>query len=204
MLATGLAVAGVLGWRSTSGPARSSLATEHGRETARRAAGRSISARIPVFVAVLVVAPLVGGCRSPRTALAIAGLGVGGAIALTVLGCYRSSQDIRPEALQRLAAGVLSVAVGALGLLLPRADAMIAALAVVATVTLHLCTPDPHGGRSRERRAAQRDVPARGADRLLALATVVYYRSGTIALAAVSGEPATPRSASPRGSRSDS
>jgi O-antigen/teichoic acid export membrane protein len=195
VLATGLAVAGVLTMALDFGAG--TLITRDGA-LSRNARGAllagSLAARVPVFVAVLVVAPLVGALVGrPWTALAIAALGVAGAIALTVLGCYRSSQDIRPEALQRLAAGLLTVvAVCAVGLAAPNADAMIVALAVIAMVTIaplalrirtvaDLASAEPRGATLR------RAAPIG----LLALATVVYYRSGTIALAAVSDDQAT-------------
>jgi O-antigen/teichoic acid export membrane protein len=195
VLATGLAVAGVLTMALDFGAG--TLITRDGarsRDVRGALLAGSLAARAPVFVAVLVFAPLLGALVGrPWTALAIAALSVAGAGALTVLACYRSSQDIRPEALQRLGAGALTiVAVGALGLLVSSADAMLVALAVIVTVTIA-----PLALRIRTvadlTNAAPRGATIRRAAPigLLALATVVYFRSGTIALAASSDEQAT-------------
>ena len=77
-----------------------------------------------------------------------------------------------------------------MGLLVPSADAMLVALAIIATVTIV-----PLALRVRivdlsdaERQGALRRAAPIG---LVALATVAYYRSGTIALAVLSDERAT-------------
>ena len=195
VLATGLAVAGVLTMALDFG-AGTLITRDGARSRSARGAllAGLLAARAPVFVGVLVVAPLVGALVGrPWTALAIAALSVAGATALTVLACYRSSQDIRPEALQRLCAGALTiVAVGAMGLLVPSADAMLVALAIIATVTivpLALRVRRVADLTNGERQGAllRRAAPIG----LVTLATVVYYRSGTIALAAMSDERAT-------------
>ena len=102
-------------------------------------------------------------------------------------GCYRSCQDTRPEALQRLVAAILSVdmVVTVRSTRRPRADARrgfsrlerssrwcrsCAAPAAIADL----------GARDSASSTALRRAAPIG---LLALATVAYYRSGTIALA---------------------
>jgi O-antigen/teichoic acid export membrane protein len=123
----------------------------------------------------------------PFTALAVAALAVSGALTLSLLGLYRSRQDIRPEAIQRLLAAIVSVVTVVLAsLLLPRADVLLLALALstlVALLPLMLHAPRiaDFTGQVRPRTALRRAAPIG----LLALATVAYYRSGTIALAAL-------------------
>ena len=97
-----------------------------------------LQARAPLAVVVLVVALVVGlGLGETSTALAVALFSITGALALSVLGAYRSCQDLRPEALQRLAAAIL-VAVTTLvcGLVVARADVLLAGLALVTLLAL--------------------------------------------------------------------
>ena len=195
VLATALAIAGILTMALDFG-AGTLLARDGARSLGDRGAllTGSLAARAPAFVAVLIVSPLVGAVVGrPWTALAIAALSVAGAIALTVLGCYRSSQDIRPEALQRLAAGVTTIlCICAVALLAPTADAMLVALALVAALTiaplaLRVGTVADLAGVAPRGATLRRAAPIG----LLALATVAYYRSGTVALAALGDDEAT-------------
>lgn len=195
VLATALAFAGILTLALDFG-AGTLLTRDGARSRGARGAllTGSLAARAPAFLAVLVVAPLVGAAVGrPWTALAIAALSVVGAFALTVLGCYRSSQDIRPEALQRLAAGALTIlCVCAVALLAPTADAMLVALAVVAAVTIVPLALRVRSVAELASAAPRRATLLRAAPiGLLALATVAYYRSGTVALAALSDDQAT-------------
>jgi O-antigen/teichoic acid export membrane protein len=194
-LATGLAVAGVLTAMLDLGGG--TLLSRDGA-TSRAARGQlfaaSMRARLPIFGIVLVLSPLAGLLfGTPLDALAVGALGVSGALALSVVGLYRSSRDIRPEALQRLAAATLAVAatVGAAAVA-PHADVVLLALAATTLVTvapLVLRAPaiadlsNDLSPLSALRRAAPIG--------LLALATIAYYRSGTIVLAALSDERAT-------------
>jgi O-antigen/teichoic acid export membrane protein len=104
-----------------------------------------------------------------------------------VYGLYRSAQDLRPEALQRLAAALLSVAVVAsIPFVVPRADALLVGLTAVAAVTLlPLVQRAPTLVDSGVRIAPRTALGLAGPIGLLALATIVYYRSGMLALAAL-------------------
>jgi O-antigen/teichoic acid export membrane protein len=194
-LATGLAAAGVLTAILDFGTG--TLLTRDGaRSRAARGAlfAGSLRARLPLFAAVLFAALLVGALLGrPWAALSVATLGISGALAMSVLGLYRSCQDIRPEALQKLAAAGLSL-LAAAGVLAfaPRAEVLLLALATTTLVTLApLLQRTPSiadlGGHV-PRLATLRMAAPIG---LLAVATIVYYRSGTIALAALSDPRAT-------------
>ena len=195
VLATALAVAGILSTGLDIGAG--TLVTRDGARS-RSERGRllvgSLQARLPIFVVVLAAAPIIGSIVDrPWTALAIAALGVTGAVTLTVLGCYRSCQDIRPEALQRLAAGSLTVvAAGATAVVAPGANALLFALVAVGVVTLLPLVLRLRTVATLERSDRPVEVLRRAAPiGLLALATVAYYRSGTIALATLSDANAT-------------
>jgi len=145
-----------------------------------------LEARAPLVVALLIAAPLAGvWLGDPWLALAAAAFAVSGALALSVLGVYRSCQDLKPEALQRLAGASLAVGATLLcGLVVPRADVLLAALALAMLLTLvPLAVRLPAVADLSEavsRPSALRRAAPIG---LIALATVAYYRSGTIALA---------------------
>jgi O-antigen/teichoic acid export membrane protein len=189
ILATALAAAGVVGSMLDLG-AGTLLARDGAKSRADRGAllDGLLRARVPMVMTVLVVAPVVGiWLGQPLTVVAAAGLGVTAALGHTVYGLYRSCQDLRPEALQRLAAAMLSVGVVALvPFVVPRADAVLVGLAGVAAATLW-----PLVHRAPDLVDASVRVPPRTALRLaapiglLALATIVYYRSGMLALAAL-------------------
>lgn len=190
VLATALAVAGLLG--SVLDLGAGTLITRDGARSAesRGALFRSLlEARAPLVAALLVAAPLVGlGLGRPLTAFAVAALAVFGALTVSLLGLYRSCQDIRPEAIQRLLAAVISVVTVGLGaLVLPSADVLLVALVFSTFVALLPLVRSAPGvadftGQVRPRTALRRAAPIG----LLALATVAYYRSGTLALAALS------------------
>ena len=151
-----------------------------------------LEARAPLAVALLLGAALVGvWLGDPWLALAAAGFAIAGALALSVLGVYRSCQDLKPEALQRLAGATLAVVATLLcGLVAPRADVLLAALALAMLLTLMpLIVRLPAVADLSDavgRRSALRSAAPIG---LIALATVAYYRSGTIALAALGNRP---------------
>jgi O-antigen/teichoic acid export membrane protein len=187
ILATGLASAAILGALLDLGAA--TLITRDGArsEAARGGLFRALAeGRTPLAIGVLCVAPLVGfALGHPLTAIAVAALAISGTLASSVLALFRSSQDIAPEALQRLGCALLSiVSVALCSLLLPRPGLLLAALAASILVTLPALAPrarasaDFTSGMSPVR-ALRRAAPIG----LLALATIAYYRSGTIALA---------------------
>jgi O-antigen/teichoic acid export membrane protein len=192
-LATALAAAGVIGSLLDLG-AGTLLARDGARSRADRGAllEALLRARIPIVVAVLVTAVAVGAATGHFLIVTAAvGLGVVAAFGQTVHGLYRSGQDLRPEALQRLAAAVLSIAVVAcIPLVTARADALLLGLAAAGALTLvPLLRRVPilvdDGAHVSPWTALRRAAPIG----LLALATIAYYRSGMLVLAAL-GDPA--------------
>ncbi len=192
-LATALAAAGVIGSLLDLG-AGTLLARDGARSRADRGAllDALLRARIPVIVAVLVAAVAIAAATGQfLIVIAAVGLGVVAAFGQTVHGLYRSGQDLRPEALQRLAAAVLSIAVVAcIPLVTARADALLLGLAAAGALTLvPLLRRVPSlvdGGAYVSPWTALRRAAPIG---LLALATIAYYRSGMLVLAAL-GDPA--------------
>lgn len=194
-LATALAAAGVIGSLLDLG-AGTLLARDGARSRADRGAllDGLVQARIPIVVAVLVAALAVGVATGQfLIVIATVGLGVVAAFGQTVHGLYRSGQDLRPEALQRLAAAALSVAVAAcVPLVTTRADALLLGLGAAGALTLvPLVRRAPSlvddGACVPPWTALRRAAPIG----LLALATIAYYRSGMLALAAVAEPSAT-------------
>jgi O-antigen/teichoic acid export membrane protein len=149
-------------------------------------------ARIPIIAACFVAAGVVGLAGGGLVdALATVALAVAGAAQLSLTGALRSAQDLRPEAVSKLAAGVCTLAAGAVCVVLARdASAILVAATLASMLTL---APMVRAGRGVVRPgpriagwAALRKALPLG---VMALATLAYYRSGTIVLAAVS----TPR-----------
>jgi len=189
LLATGMAVAGLLGSLLDLGAG--TLLTRDGARSRAHRGGLLVgllAARAPLALAVLVAAAVVDVVADTvPTALAVACLGIAGAMSASVLGLYRSYQDIRPEAVQRLVAALLAVSFTVAScLVMPSATVILLGLAaatMVALAPLVLLAPRVADFDSRVSRiAALRRAAPIG---LLALATVAYYRSGTIALAAL-------------------
>lgn len=189
LLATGMAVAGLLGSLLDLGAG--TLLTRDGARSRAHRGGLLVGlleGRAPLALAVLVAAAVVGVVADAvPTALAVACLGIAGALSASVLGLYRSSQDIRPEAAQKLVAAVLAVALTVAScLVMPSATVILVGLAaatLVALAPLVRLAPRVADFDSRvSRTAALRRAAPIG---ILALATVAYYRSGTIALAAL-------------------
>ena len=190
LLATGLAAAGVL--TSVLDLGAGTALTRDGAHGPVRRGELLIAlmrARLPLAVAVAASAPLAGiFVGRPLTNVAVAGLGITGALAVTVIGAYRSCQDIRPEALQKLAAAILSVTGAVIvSVTSPRADLLLAVLMLATLATLlpllrRLGAIVEVGTRMRTVEAVKSIAPIG----LLALATVAYYRAGTLVLAALS------------------
>jgi O-antigen/teichoic acid export membrane protein len=194
-LATGLAVAGVLTAVLDLGTG-TLLSRDGAASRSERGAlfSGSLRDRLPLACAVLLLAPVIGWLLGrPLEAASAAVLALSGALSLTVVGLFRSYQDIRPEALQKLASGTLAVVTAtAVCVVAPRADLVLLTLAVVMLVSLfpliRLAPTVADLGTGLARFAAVRRAAPIG---LLALATIAYYRSGTIALAALSNAQAT-------------
>jgi O-antigen/teichoic acid export membrane protein len=191
LLVTGLAAAGVLASVLDLGAA--TLLTRDGaRGPAERGAllDGLLRGRVPLAIAVVVGGGLVGVTSGRlQFALGVVALGLVSALSLTVLAVYRSSQDLRPEAFQRLAVAALSLVAA---VVVHRADLLLIGLAGVMLVTL---VPLALGAR-RQVTSSDRVPPILAFRRaapigLLALATIVYYRSGTLALATLADAEAT-------------
>jgi O-antigen/teichoic acid export membrane protein len=189
VLATALAGAGVVASTLDLG-AGTLLARDGARSRSDRGAllDGLLRARAPLAIAVLAGAPVLGiWLGQPLVVVAAACVGVTAALGHTVYGLYRSCQDLKPEALQRVAAALLSVVVVAcIPLVAARADALLLGLAAIAALTLW---PLVHRAPGLVDRSVR--IPPRTALRLtapigvLALATIVYYRSGMLVLAAL-------------------
>ncbi|MEA2199275.1 MAG: hypothetical protein QOJ25_3326 [Solirubrobacteraceae bacterium] len=149
-------------------------------------------ARVPLVAACFLAAGAIGVASGHLLdAVATVALAVAGAAQLSLMGALRSAQDLRPEALTKLAAGVGVVGAGALCLVIaPGAGPVLVAVTAASVLTL---APMLWAGRRVVRRgpviggwAALRGALPLG---LMAVATLVYYRSGTVALSLFS----TPR-----------
>ena len=189
VMATALAAAGVVAATLDLG-AGTLLARDGARSRTDRGALLEglLRARAPLAIAVLAGAPVLGiWLGQPLVVVAVACLGVTAALGQTVYGLYRSCQDLRPEALQRLAAGLLSVAVVAcIPLVAARADALLLGLAAVAAFTLGPLVRRAPGLVDRSVHISPRTALRLTAPiGVLALATIVYYRSGMLVLAAL-------------------
>jgi len=208
LLATALAAAGIIGSLLDLG-AGTLLARDGARSRVHRGAllDGLLRARLPIVVAVVAGALVLGSAIGHAlVVVAAVGLGVAAALAQTVHGLYRSSQDLRPEAMQRLAAAALSVGVVAcVPLVTRRVDAVVVGLAVVGAATLlPLVRRAPGlidtGARVSPGTALRLAAPIG----LLALATIAYYRSGCLCSPRWASPQTRRRSPSPRGSHSAS
>ncbi len=142
-------------------------------------------ARLPVVVVTLVAA-CVFGVLAGHVALALATvlLALVGAAQLTLSGILRSAQNLGPEALSKLAAGLTTIIGGAACVVLtPNTALAVFVLAFAGAVCLapmalaarRVVSPGP----LVKAWPAMRSALPLG---LMALATLVYYRAGTIAL----------------------
>jgi O-antigen/teichoic acid export membrane protein len=198
LLATALAVATVL----TAGLDLGSqtLLTRDGVAGAHARGGllRSLAvARLPLLALALLAAAVSGHAL---VALATVALAATGAAQLTLTGALRSTQDLRPELVAKLLAGALTLAAaGACIVLAPRAGIVLVALSLAQALALwpllragrHAIRWNADVGEPRPRPfAALRRAAPLGA---MALATLAYYRSGTIALSLFSDSTQTAR-----------
>jgi len=146
-------------------------------------------ARLPMVGLTLLVATVLGATTGhPLEALATVAIAAGSAAQLSLTGALRSAQDLRPEAVAKVTGGALTLAAaGVCVVLAPRAGAILVAVAAANLFTL---APMLRAARHVIRRgpglrpwtALRRAAPL-GA---MVLATLAYYRSGTIALSMVS------------------
>lgn len=147
-----------------------------------------VRARLPV-AACLVVAATAAGAASGKLVLWLGAalFGVLGAAATSLIGLFRSRQDMQPEMAQKALYAALALASTASLAASPTSEALTAGLVLALAVSLvplamwsrRLLADRAPAGRTA---ALRRALPLG----LLAMATVVYYRSGTVALAALS------------------
>jgi lipopolysaccharide exporter len=149
-------------------------------------------ARAPMLGAVLVVAVAIGVAEGRVVeALATVLIAVAGAAQLSLTGALRSAQDLRPEAVAKLVSGALTLA--AAGACVALASGAAAVLIAVAAANVLGLAPMLRAARLVVRRGPPRrpwrTLRAAAPLGAMALATLAYYRSGTIALSLLS----TPR-----------
>jgi O-antigen/teichoic acid export membrane protein len=189
VLGTALAVSGIVAVFLDGG---SGLAITRDGARDGRSRGALLSAlvvaRLPIVALVLLIAAAAGiALEAPVVWIGAAVLAVLGALAVSLIGYFRAGQDMQPEAMQKLVFAVLALALtGAAVAASPTADAVLLAL-VTATVLsfaafLLVGRREPHAAHVARWAALHRALPLG----LMAVATVVYYRSGTVGLALLS------------------
>ena len=192
-VAAALAVAGIMASILDSGSAL--LITRDGIASAGVRLSLAIAlarARVPLACLIVAGSAVVGALIGrPLEGVLAAGLALSSACAQTLAGIARAARDTRPEAESKLLGAVLAVVALSVLAVSPTAAALLAALwgaSVIALWPLVRRAPvgDP-AGPLRPARAFRRAVPLG----VLALATIVYFRAGTIVLSMVSGPEAT-------------
>jgi O-antigen/teichoic acid export membrane protein len=201
VLATALALATVLTALLDAGS--QTLLTRDGTAGpgARRELLRAlVRARLPLVTVALVAGAVVGAATDrPLAAVLTMLLATAGAAQLSLTGTLRSAQDLRPEAGAKLAAGLGGVALAAVAVAVsPSSTAVLASLAVSNLLALLVLRPALRAAvpvtaapdrRVRAAQALRRAAPLG----VMALATLAYYRSGTIALGLFSSPTQTGR-----------
>jgi O-antigen/teichoic acid export membrane protein len=186
VLGTALAVAGILAVCLDAGAGL--LITRDGaRDEALRGGllAALLHGRRPAAVAAIAVAAA-GGILAgePAVWVGAALLGILGALTVSLTGYFRAGQDMRPEAVQKTLFAGLALAGSAVAVSVsPSADGVIGALVGATLLSLGAFVTARRPGRRRAavgRLATLRRALPLG---LMAIATVVYYRSGTVGLA---------------------
>jgi O-antigen/teichoic acid export membrane protein len=146
-----------------------------------------LAARVPLVVPAVAVAAAVGIALDelPLALLVVAASALG-ALTVALLALFRAAQDLSLEAGQKLLVGIL-VPAGVAAAVALRADAVGVLIAYVCAQALGLVILLLHARRLRGEVARKRvldTLRACAPFALMALATLVYYRSGTLMLAA--------------------
>jgi O-antigen/teichoic acid export membrane protein len=143
-------------------------------------------ARLPVLAIALVLAAAFGAVRGllAPALLVVAAAGVG-ALTLVVLALFRAAQDLSVEALLKLLSGLLLPAlVAAVLVWRPSAAAVLAAFVVAQALALPLVFhPARRLRTATARRAVTDTLRATAPFAAMTIATLVYYRAGTLLLA---------------------
>jgi O-antigen/teichoic acid export membrane protein len=145
-----------------------------------------LAARLPVLALAFVAAAAFGAARGLLApALLVVAASAVGAFTLAVLAVFRAAQDLSVEALQKLLSGLLLLAmIGAALVVRPSAATVLAAFLAAQALALPFAL-----GRARRlrtapvRRAAIDTLRATAPFALMTIATLVYYRAGTLLLA---------------------
>ena len=142
-------------------------------------------ARLPAALIVVAAGLVVGeAIGNPAVWLAAAALAVLGAMGSSLNGLFRAQHDMRPEAVQKLLFALLAIAAaGAAAALSSTATAIAVGLAAALALSLvplllEARRPIRARGHARALTALRRATPLG----LMAIATMFYYRSGTLAL----------------------
>jgi O-antigen/teichoic acid export membrane protein len=144
-------------------------------------------ARAPILALAFAGAAIFGALRGELApALLIVASSALGALALAVLALFRAAQDLSVEALQKLALGLLLPATVCVALAVePGATTVLAAAALAQALALSLALSRRSGLQaSPARRAVAETLKATVPFALMTIATLVYYRAGTLLLAA--------------------
>ena len=189
ILGTALAVSGILAVCLDAGSGLS-ITRDGARDAGTRGALLSalVVVRLPVALLVLLAACAVGmALESPVVWIGAAALAVLGALVVSLIGYFRAGQDMQPEAVQKLVFAALALGLAGGALAASRtAEAVLLALicaTVLSLASFALMGKHAAGGAHVARWAALRRALPLG---LMAIATVVYYRSGTVGLALLS------------------
>jgi len=157
---------------------------------------RSALARLPLVAAGVLAAAVVGMRLGHLDAALLAtAVGLLGAVSLSVLAVFRAQQDLSVEAVQKLAAGVVSLAAAVALMTAHRTGAAaLAGLAVGPALTLPPLAARQWAryrtGVAPSSRRVLADAVPFGA---MALATIAYYRTPTLALGAFGDKTAVAR-----------
>jgi O-antigen/teichoic acid export membrane protein len=190
ILGTALAVSGIAAVCLDGGAGL--LITRDGARNERARDGllsALLLARMPAAVLVVVAASAVGAAVDAFVVWSSAAvIAVLGALTVSLIGYFRAGRDMRPEAVQKLVfallalvlTGVAVVAFATAGsVLLAMVGANLFALVLLAVPAARALRPSQRVGALAVLRRA---LPLG----LMAIATVIYYRSGTVALAVLS------------------
>jgi O-antigen/teichoic acid export membrane protein len=188
-LGTALAVSAILAVCLDAGSGLA-ITRDGARDEATRGALLSalVVARLPAVALVLAAAVAVGmAVAAPGVCVGAALLAALGALTVSLIGYVRAGQDMQPEAVQKPVFSVLAlVLTGVAVAVSATAEAVLLALvgANVLALTLFLvpASRSPRTIRVAPFAALKRALPLG----LMAIATVVYYRSGTVGLALLS------------------
>jgi O-antigen/teichoic acid export membrane protein len=143
-------------------------------------------ARLPLFALAFVVAAVLGVARGDlATAVLVAAASALGALTLVTLAAFRAAQDLSVEAVQKLLFGLLLPALTWAALAVrPSAATVLGALVLAQAVALSVsCRRLRRFASAPSTRAVGETLRATAPFALMTVATLIYYRSGTLLLA---------------------